>query len=347
MKRMLPALAVFLLLAFAATPAFAQGRQRGDHLCFGGNTVVQGYSPDSVVLFGCGARIAGDTRVNRNVVSFGGDVVVEKGAIVGGDIVVFGGNLDLAGEVDHRVTLFGGTVTLESGSVVQNNVQVFGGRAVKKDGAVVRGSLFRAGGPALGPAGPFFFPAGLESGGLGFVASSIFGFFRSLVTALALAALGALTVVFLPTHTRRVGLVVENTPLPSVGVGCLTLVCILVLVPLLTLIIIGIPAALVLVFAFVVAGLFGWIAIGRLVGERLLVAFNVREILPVVAVVVGVLLIAILGSVPILGGLLNLVIGLLGLGAVVLTRFGTRTYPPNPSTALVPIIPAQPTEQKG
>ena len=59
-----------------------------------------------------------------------------------------------------------------------------------------------------------------------------------------------------------------------------------------------------------------------------------------VAVLVGVLLISLLTTVPCLGWLLAGVVGSLGLGAVVLTRFGTMAYPPAPA----PIASAEPRE---
>jgi hypothetical protein len=150
--------------------------------------------------------------------------------------------------------------------------------------------------------------------------------------------------VFFSAQVKQVGDVAENSPLPSLGIGCLTSLVVPALSVLLVIIIVGIPAALLLLLAWVVAGLFGWIAIGRIVGLRLLEAFKVRDIVPVVGVVVGAILLALLGSVPILGGLITLIVGLLGLGAVVLSRFGTRPYPPTAPTALLPPTPSSPSE---
>ena len=58
--------------------------------------------------------------------------------------------------------------------------------------------------------------------------------------------------------------------------------------------------------------------------------------LPVLAVIVGILILMIVGQVPILGWLVSCIVGLLGMGAVVLTRFGTRVYPTPPTMMLVP-----------
>jgi hypothetical protein len=43
-------------------------------------------------------------------------------------------------------------------------------------------------------------------------------------------------------------------------------------------------------------------------------------------VAIGLVALALLGSLPYIGWLINLAVGLVGLGAVFLSRFGTRLY---------------------
>jgi hypothetical protein len=173
-----------------------------------------------------------------------------------------------------------------------------------------------------------------------------FDLVRGIISALALAALGALLVVFAPAPLRRVTSTVQEAFLPSLGVGCLTPFAALILGIALAITIIGIPVAILLGFVAAAAYVFGWIAIGYLAGERILDAFKVHDFAPVLAVIVGVLLLAVLGQVPCIGGIISLLIGSLGLGAVVLTRFGTRPYPYTGSysagSGQAPLPPAPP-----
>jgi hypothetical protein len=104
------------------------------------------------------------------------------------------------------------------------------------------------------------------------------------------------------------------------------------------------PVALLLFAATLVAGVFGWIAVGLLVGQRVLEAFKVRGITSMIAVVVGILLISLLGAIPCIGTIAAIIAGCLGLGAVVLTRFGTQTYPLPTRVPPAPPIPVQPEE---
>ncbi len=341
MKRLVGLMIGLLLIAFAAAPASAQGpSSRGDHVCFGGNTTVtSSETPQSVVLFGCGARIQSGAQVRRDVVSFGGDVVIEEGAHVAGDVVVFGGNLDLSGQVGHQVIAFGGNVNLRPGSVVEDNVQAVGGNVNQQQGAIVRGRIIYGGN---GRAFPFSFVPPTIRGGVDFGVGMIVSVIRGLITALAIAALGALVLVFLPTQTQQVSETAQRAALPSVGVGCLSLIVAPLLGLLLIVTCIGIPVAGILGIALVAAILFGWIAVSLILGEKLLQSLNAKNIVPVLSLVVGVLVLWLVTSLPILGWVISLFVASLALGAVVLTRFGTRPYPPVATVPAVITPPAPP-----
>ncbi len=345
MKRLVGLLVGLLLVFVAAVPASAQGpSSRGDHVCFGEDTVVASSErPQSVVLFNCGGRIQSGAQVSRDVVAFGANVVVEEGAKITGDVVIFGGNLELGGQVGHRVTVFGGNVDLQPGSVVDDDVQAVGGNVRQQPGSTVRGRVL-SGGSSTVRVSPFFFVPSIRNGldfGFGMIASIV----RGLFVALAIAALGALVLVFLPTHTAQVSQTAQQAALPSVGVGCLTLLVVPLLAVLFVVTCLGIPVGVVLLVLFVAAILFGWIAVGMTLGERLLAALNAKNVVPLLAMLVGVLVLWLITSLPILGWLISIFVASLALGAVVLTRFGTRPYPPiapAPAATGTPLPPPAP-----
>ncbi|MFQ5886112.1 MAG: hypothetical protein ACE5II_02635, partial [Anaerolineae bacterium] len=77
------------------------------------------------------------------------------------------------------------------------------------------------------------------------------------------------------------------------------------------------------------AAIDGWIVLGSVVGERLLQAVKVAEPEPLASVLLGVFLLTLISATPLcIGFLFTLVAGSWGLGAVILTRFGTTPYPP-------------------
>jgi len=325
MKRVLLACLLALLLAVSATPVFADGD--------GGR-----------VIFGDSFTLESGERMDGDLVVLGGSVVLEKGSRVDGNVVVMGGSAKVAGDVEGDLVTFGGNVVLRSTAVVDGDLVTIGGNVQRDPGAVVRGNevggLEFEGLPRL-----WTLPTRLSfDRGVDRWSSSIFNVFGDIFVALALAALGLLVVLFWPKQTEVVGQAVLAAPLPSAGVGLLTGVVAVVLIVLLAITICLSPVAFLLGVAMLVAGLFGWIAVGLLVGRRLLEAFNVRGITSLMAVAAGTLLISVLRAIPCLGAILGFVVGCAGLGAVVLTRFGRQTYPLSTPVPPAPPVPVQPEE---
>ena len=325
MKKVLLACLLGLLLVFSATPVFADGD--GGRIIFGGSFTL-----------GSGEELDGD------LVIFFGDAILEEDSRVDGNVVVMGGSARVAGEVNGDVVTFGGNLVLRATAVVDGDLVNIGANIVRDDRAVVGGSQVEGlefeGFPRF-----WTFPTRLSfNRGTDLWSRSIFNIFKAIFVALALAALGLLVVLFWPKQTGVVGQATLAAPLPSGGVGLLTGVVAVVLMVLLAITICLSPVAFLLGVALLVAGIFGWIAIGLLVGQRLLEAFKVKGITSLMAVAAGTLLISLLSAIPCLGALIAFVVGCLGLGAVVLTRFGTQTYPlPTPVPPAPPVL-AEPEE---
>ncbi len=335
MKIGMKVLFAWMLIALFATPALADGPRPNDRVCFGGNTVVTAEeSPDNVVLFGCNGRIQKGAQVKRDVIVFGSNLVLEEETRVGHDVVVFGGIARLAGEVKNDVVVGSGNVTLEPTAVVDGDLNVLGGLLDRKEGAVVRGNIERNANVrwTLPMVAPF-------RNDWNFLDSALGGFFRNLINTLALAALGALIIVFLPTQLNQVATVAQKSAAPSLGVGCLTWLVVPPLILLFAITCLGIPLSLVLGIAFVAAIVLGWVAISVIIGNKLLNALKAKTIVPILALVVGLIVLWLITSLPILGALIWLFVAALAVGAVVLTRFGTRAYPPPAPVSVAPTPP--------
>ncbi len=332
MKKILFVCALFLLLFVPLSPAFADDG-RGGQVIFG-----QDYTLES------GQTLDGD------LVVFGGNVDLKEDSLVNGSVVVWGGNVTVAGKVERDVAVFGGNVRLHDKAVVDGDVVSFGGNVDRQEGAVVRGESWQGwrGGPSFPsipgvprlpkiPSGPL---VTMETGRHVFL-NFIMDLFRMVITTLALMALGLVVIIFLPEHTERVKEAILIAPLPSLGIGLLTAVVAMAVIVLLAITICLAPVSLVLGIALSIAGLFGWIVIGLVVGVKVMEALKAQDPSPLVAVVVGVVLIQLLSVAPCLGFIFRVLVGALGLGAVVLTRFGTLHYTPSaqPAAPLAPPLP--------
>jgi hypothetical protein len=356
MKKLLSVVALFILMLSMATPVFAQGGDGGGgQVTFGKDLVLN----------------EGDV-INDSVVVFGGNLVMAKGSRINGDTVVFGGNGRIDGEINGDAAFIGGGANLGPTARVDGDLSSVGGKVNVDKAAYVRGQVIQTnefdGGRVPFPHfGPQVFQWS-SSGNGGF---DLFGHFFRLVSGLVLwfvaamvvAAIGLMVVIFLPEPVEVVGNTINQAGPASFGLGLLTQIVAAALVVFFAITICLSPVSILLAAAMALAVLYGWIVAGYLLGRRLLKALqkNGSEPTPVAAAAVGIFAVTllpselmVLGDIPCLGVLfwltgagLWLVIASTGLGAVVLSRFGTQAYNgtthrPSPP-ALPPTPPAPPT----
>ncbi|MEJ2560610.1 MAG: hypothetical protein P8186_31190 [Anaerolineae bacterium] len=322
MKKLLSVTILAVLMLSLATPVFAQG----------------GHERPGQVTFGSDVRLEAGDVINGDTVLFGGDLRMANGSRVEGDVVVFGGYGKIDGEVNGDVAFIGGNVSL---------------------GPTARVSI-----PQIGPIVPR-----VEYGqGVGFdpldrLFHIMLGFVRGLMVALVTAAIGLLVVLFLPDQTRVVGQTVRQATPANFGLGLLTMIVGITVIVLLAITICLSPVSLLVALALVLGTLYGWIVIGYLLGQRILRAIqrNENQPTPVASALVGIFTVTlvqqwlmVLGQIPclgfffwLLGAGLWLLVAATGLGAVVLSRFGTQRYtggtgPRTTTPALPPTPPPTP-----
>ena len=330
-----------MLISVAVVPAFAQGTG-GDQVVFGGSYTVRS-----------GEVLRGDLAV------FGGSANIEEGGAVRGDVVLAGGSLDVAGTVNGDIAVFGGSVDLVSTAVVTGDIVRFGGSLDVAPGAVVRGNT-REGGSFDLPgiwqgrfALPFFARSAPERPDFGGSAGGwLVAAFLAMVRAVAMtAALGALALVVAliwPRGIERMGRAGEKAPFMALAVGALTWLVGLSLVAITAITICLIPLAILLALVLVVAAILSWIVTGWWVGRKLLALLHLNRPTTVLEATIGTVLVVgvyfLIGIIPCVDFIYGALVASFGVGAIALTRFGTRPYPPPPLAATpvgdVPVLPA-------
>jgi len=335
MKKILIVCLLLFALLIPTTPVFADG------------------PPGDKVVVGDTFTLPSGETLEGSLIVIGGDVTLEENSLVREDMVLTGGNAEVAGEIGGDLVVFGGRVHLQSTAVVNGQLVTIGGHVQRDEGAEVRGGEVEGFGGRYFPNLRFYRtyrwslpPEGqpVESWLFGRVMAAV----RAVFFTLVIMALGVLVIIFLPRHTNQVARVVFSSPLPSLGVGFAVLVITAILATLLILTCCFSPFGILLLMALAVAVLFGWVAVGLMVGQRLLEAINVQQpISDVAAVLVGLLLITLLTYVPCcLGFLFSIIVSSLGLGAVILTRFGTQEYPLPPLAAEYPVEEIPPAQEE-
>lgn len=303
--------AVLLFAAMAAGPTLATDGQPPGRIVFGADFTLRS-----------GESLAGD------LVVFGGDVTLEENSRVEGSIIAWGGDVNIAGEVGKDVVAFGGNVDLTDTARVNGNLMVFGGESRVEEGAQVRGQEILH---ATGWAWEWFtwpYRGGFSAGRpVEFLTGLFWRGLRVVLETLLMAGLAGILVLLWPQGTARVGRAAMTAPLSSLGIGLLTLVTAIVVGVLLIVTLCLSPVGVAVLLALVLANLFGRLALGVLVGERLVGALTARAVAPFWVAALGAglltLLLRLLDLIPCVGWALGLVVTSVGLGAVVLTRFGT------------------------
>lgn len=295
-------------------------------------TVFAGADSDGRVVLGGTYRLESGEILDGDLAVIGGAAYLEEESRVTGDALVLGGNLDIYGQIDGDVIIVGGNTNLGPAALIRGDVATLGGNLNAND-AQIMGELIDS--------TDFVIPYDFENFEFQFDQFSfppLPNFSMSiearvlsyLFVSFLMTAIAVLVALIWPKNTQTAAEVVAKQPVASVGMGLLTL---FVVMPVLTLLVITvclIPISLFGFLIFILAWVFGIVAIGYQVGDRLEKALN-QDFQPVLSAGLGTLILTLviggIGIIPCVGFLLSSLVGAFGLGAVLLTRFGSRTYP--------------------
>ncbi len=283
---------------------------------------------DEGLVIGQTYHLGSGQTLDNDLTVIGGNATLDENSTVNGSVVVIGGNVTIDGSINGDLSVIGSDVSLGNHAVVQGSVDTVSGTVRRAEGAVVRGESVENNGPI-----PRI--TTLRTPAMQVSIDPITAPLMAMFQALALAALAVVVNLFAAVPMERTGRAAVTVPAASGGVGCLTLLVLLVM----AVTIILIPVSILGLIVVGVAGLFGWLAIGLLVGRQIAILLKQSWTEPVNAGV-GTLVISLLASllniIPCIGWVGSALVGLVALGAAVLTRFGTQVYPSPYSMAPVP-----------
>lgn len=324
-------LALALLLAVAPGVAAAQSFQGAS------DVVVVGPNERYASIEGVAGTVVVRGTVTGDVSTAAGSVHVTESGTVDGDVAAVAGNVRIDGTVGGNVDAAGSTVTVGETGDIGGSLEV-GAAALTIDGTV--DGAVRAGaetivlGPTAIVGGEFRYDAatfsrapdatiegsvvqddtigeraGPSLGGVPAWLGAVYGLLANLL-------LGALLLAAFPRFSARVASRATSSPVTASGVGLGTLVAVPLVLVLFAVTIVGIPLSLLgaVLFALAVwvAVVYGQFAVGT--WALSLVDRESRWL----ALLVGLVGFAVLGAVPVLGAVLQLIALLLGLGALAL-----------------------------
>jgi hypothetical protein len=277
------------------------------------------------IVIGNSYTLESGKTLNDDLFILGGSVNLMSGSTINGNVILIGGNVQASGTINGNFTILGGTLNL-AGTFILNGNLTSAGTVIDRDpSAQIRGQInTNINNPSV------ILPGGTRVPNLNNNMNPFFrvvGFFLGLF----LWTLGAmLAAMFISPQLARISQTALSQPLISGGLGLLTIIILPIILVLLAITICLIPAALIGAFVLILAWIYGMIALGLEVGKRISTAFK-KEWHPAITAGLGTLLLMTVlnmmqSIVPCVGWIPKALVGFLGLGAVLLTQFGTITY---------------------
>jgi cytoskeletal protein CcmA (bactofilin family) len=315
-------------LMVAGGTVTVSGPVRGSIRVAGGNVTVTGPVGEDVVMTGGTLDLGSPAKVGRDVVVSGGSATVA--GTVGRNVVAGVGSLILRGSVGGNVDASINELRVEDGARITGNLTYTSdNRAVVAGGATISGAV-RHNLPAH-PSPAQRFLEGLVS------------WIRTLV---GLFALGLILTLLFPRFTEGVTETLRGSPWASLGIG----LALLIGVPIIALIAFGIGlfaggwwlglAALGLYGLAVAAG---YVMAALFIARYAFTRLGRPHVHPVLALLVGLVVLTLVGLIPVLGGVLDLVAIVFGLGAMALTLPRFRRGGGTAGTASAPVGAAAPS----
>ncbi|MDI9394833.1 MAG: polymer-forming cytoskeletal protein [Euryarchaeota archaeon] len=334
---------VLFLVLFAVLPFSAGAAEEENYLKYtssgnvfgGGNDIkidqdIQG----DLVLVGSVLEINGN--VMDDFIGAGGELIVNGD--VSGNIMAFGGSIRINGNVGGDLVSAGGKIILSEDSTVEGDILLAGGEVtlngiINGDGLVSAGALqtgenFKLKGDLELEAENY--PADLKEdvgGNLNIkpttreqkqYAGGVEGFniFFFIIKLLASLALGFILVYIFPGFISELAEIVRDSALKAGLVGFLLLIFVPVLSIILLITFFGWSLSILLILLFALAALIATVPIKLLAGKMIYARVFKKEAGRMIYYLTGAVLFAILYEIPFLGGLIQFIALLAGLGTL-------------------------------
>ena len=255
---------------------------------------------------------------SSNIVKIGSDVTIEEGMKVR-NVLAIGGQITVDGVVDNHIVAIGGSVVLTGKAVVGGSVFCIGGIIVKGRGAEVHGNLTEINAEDMSAAIANALSEEWEGWSWIFAIISISIF-------LGVLLLTILTVFLIPKPIRLISSAIKEKPFKVSVWGIAGLVLIVPLAVLLAISVVGIVLIPLEMTIVLCAVLIGFIAVSQLVGRRLFTVLKRQDQSMMRETIWGLIILWLIGWIPYVGWIVKMCAIVLGLGGVLLTRFGTNQH---------------------
>jgi cytoskeletal protein CcmA (bactofilin family) len=314
--------------------------------------VLSGTIQDSVHVAAESVRVSG--TIDGDLMAGGASVIVEKGAVIAGNVYAAGARVEIGGIVEQDVDATGGEVVING---------VIGGDASLEADIIEISPAARIEGDLDYTSRNRLQLEGLETieGDIEYThdeyeppvtTSGLFSWFFWLLTALII---GLASIALLPRRMAAIVGKVGEDGLRSAGVGFITAIVVPVASCILCFLVITIPLVVIACIVFLILVYLARIPVAIWLGDLILRRVGRRSPSPYLALTVGIPVLYLLFAIPFLWGVAYLATIFIGLGAMVLcawevhqarSRPGDQS-PASPAPGGVAGLPPAPTPSPG
>lgn len=294
------------------------GQVQGSARLAGSQVTVGGTIAGDLVALAGTLNVAREAAIGRDVMAAAGTATFA--GPIARNVLVSGGELDFAGPVGGNVTVYDGTLKLDGGAAIQGNLAYTSSQnAQLSDGAVITGSTnhyLPSNGPTFG--------------------SYVLGWIQTLV---GFFLLGALVVLLAPRFNAKAIDAYRIAPWSRLGVGLAVFVAVPVVALfafVLGLFVGGWWLALFLLGGYALILAMGFTLAGEMIGRFVLDRFGQRSAHAIVALVLGLVILLVVTSIPLLGWLVAMIAVIYGAGVVTMALPWGGPSTPQPAAVTSP-----------
>jgi len=269
-------------------------------------TNINGTIERNVINFGASLNIRHTGKVKRDVTALGNELIVD--GEIGRRLRATVGSAVISGTINGDVDLKANSITLMPTARINGNFKYKSEKEAKiEPGAQIAGETeWNKIEPEEKKDKGFFCTTNLLIRSLLLVACIVTGLFLILIAG---------------KYVKAAEKMVFDSFLKSLGLGFILIVCIPVAIVIFLITLIGIPIAIITLFAYLILFYISKILVGIAVGKKILTGFAKDKEAPLGwSLILGLILLTILTNIPYLGWLIYFVIVFTGFGAAILAR---------------------------
>jgi hypothetical protein len=265
-------------------------------------------------LWAAGERVSIDSPVGNNAMVAGQTVRLQPGATIGHDAKLAGDEVRSEGRIVHDLTI--GARRAEIGGDIGGVVHASANRVTVLPNAIVRGDLI-----VRAPEPPVISPGAQVMGNVDFQRTGGGRWWLGwpalwMCLFLSLLALNLIGLYVAPMWFSRVAETLRTRPLLSLLAGVVVLIAVPIVIAILLITVIGIPLAVILTAAYIIALVLSAAFVSYRIGLWVFDRLHRTGVSRWAAMLVGAFLISLAISLPMVGGLIALAVVLIGAGAL-------------------------------